>query len=123
LVLDRDPVDPDQARIRSLNGTMESVSFNVPSESLTIRMGTGDDTLTMNEFDFGLGTALSVLGQGDYDTIAVAGAAVVSTRQIAGADSFGDPSTGDSGALAFTAETIDLNAGSALLSFADSGFS
>jgi hypothetical protein len=47
LVLEVDPGDAAKLRVRSTNGTIESVSFVKPTGSLTVSGGSGADTITL----------------------------------------------------------------------------
>ena len=66
-------------QVRSLNGTMESVSFANPTESLTINLGdgvygllgTGDDILSLTSFDSGFDAALIINGGDGADQVFV----------------------------------------------------
>ena len=91
------------------------MSFFTPTDSLTINMGAGNDSLTINYFEEGLGTSLIVDGEAGDDTITVPAGVTVSTREIAGTDHLNDLSSGPSGSLSFSAETIDVDAGASLL--------
>ncbi len=69
LVLEADPSHAGSLRVRSLNGTIESVSFPDPSNSLTINLGNGNDTLAINALDPGFGGSLTVKGGSGVDEI------------------------------------------------------
>jgi CHRD domain/Domain of unknown function DUF11/RTX calcium-binding nonapeptide repeat (4 copies)/Domain of unknown function (DUF4214) len=87
------------SQLRSANGTFETTRFSNPTDSLTIDLGDGDDTLTVS------GTAppddltagLTIDGQAGNDTVTVNGALSLSTG---------------AGDLELTAEMINLNGGS-----------
>src|SRR5689334_8588797 len=111
LVLEENPGNPAQLRIRALNGSLESVAFNHPTASLTINLGGGNDTLTVQLFDSVLGAALIIDGQAGVDTITVPATGVVTTRAFGGANPATDPSTGNSGNVTWSAETITVAAG------------
>jgi len=56
------------------------------------------------------------------EKITVDSGVTISTRKISGSDHLNDVSTGDSGSITMEAPEIELSNGSALLSFADNGF-
>ena len=61
-------------------GTMESIGFNAPTNSLTINAGAGIDTVTFASVDPAFNAALIVHGDGDQDAIIVPPAAVLNTH-------------------------------------------
>ena len=84
--------------------TIEIVSFPHPTESLTIRLGAGDDILTILDFDGGLGALLNVQGEDGYDSLLVFG--TISTRAAAG---------GGAGDVDVVVENIALRPGAEIL--------
>ncbi|MCP3913837.1 MAG: hypothetical protein GY713_23190, partial [Actinomycetia bacterium] len=123
LVLELDPDNPGNYRLRSVNGTMESLSFLAPSDSLTIRMGGGDDSLAItDDFAPGAGLDFTVLGEAGADTVTISAGVTVATRAFGGADPLTDASIGDSGNLLIQAEAVSVQTGGRLLAHADGGF-
>ena len=132
LVLEAVTGDPGQMRLRSadpnllffvLNDFSDSVTFANPTQSLTVDLKGGSDTLTINGFATGIGTSLFVKGGGGSDAVIIAENALVSTRAIAGTDHMDGLSTGDSGEIHIEAETIEVRAGAKLLAHAIAGVS
>src|SRR5207245_463277 len=88
------------SQLNSVNGTFENTTFSNPTNSLTIDLGGGNDTLTIsgtgtpttppNDFTAGL----TIDGQAGNDTVTFNGALNLSTG---------------AGNLSVTAETINLN--------------
>jgi hypothetical protein len=78
LVLENNSISGSM-QVSSLNGTMESVSFANPTESLTINLGdgvfgllgTGDDILSLTSFDSGFDAALIINGGDGADQVFV----------------------------------------------------
>ena len=122
LILEENPGNPAQLRIRALNGSLESVAFNHPTSSLTINLGAGNDTITIQTFDSVLGASLTINGQAGTDTITVPTAGLVSTRAIGGVNYATDPSTGNSGSMTWNAETITVAASGSVFAQATGGF-
>ncbi len=137
VTLDRGILDT-QLRLTMNIGTFNAIQvFDIPSASLTIDLGGGDDTINISNVDT-KGAALSILGgRGndgvifsgsassgggdisiDAESISVASGVVVSTRDVVG-DPETSLSTGDSGNLGFAGETIIIGTGAKLLTFDD----
>jgi hypothetical protein len=55
------------------NPTIEEVTFANPTEKLTIKLGLGNDTLTVNSLDPAFAAALTVEGQSGDDSVVFAG--------------------------------------------------
>ena len=55
----------------ALDITFETVHFPVPSDSLTVMMGEGDDQLTIEPLDPSFSAALTVDGGGNADTVEI----------------------------------------------------
>ncbi|MEJ2723027.1 MAG: LEPR-XLL domain-containing protein [Deltaproteobacteria bacterium] len=122
--------EDDQAIIEAASGSMmqimsassiptfETTSFSIPSISLTINGDDGDDSVTVANDLIMPGADLTI----NAETITVDPGVTMSTRQI---DASGDPlidsSTGDSGDITFTGETITVGSGSNLLAHDDRG--
>ena len=75
-------------------GTFEGGEFNIPTTSITINAGGGNDLITINATTIGTGASLTVNGDAGTDTVTVAGA-----LSMAG------------GALRITSESIAVNSG------------
>src|SRR5262249_16835789 len=54
------------------SGTFESTTFGLPGNSLTINLGGGDDTLTIDSLDPLFAAALTIEGQGGRDAVTFA---------------------------------------------------
>ncbi|MDZ4784059.1 MAG: hypothetical protein SGJ19_27745, partial [Planctomycetia bacterium] len=132
LVLEQDPGNPGMLRVRALNGTLESVSFNVPTTSLVVNMAGGADTLTLTSFTLAVGASLSINGDGGADSVMFAGDLAlpggdltVSAESItvsAGVSVSTRPAGANSGDILFTSNNVALANGAALLADADGGF-
>lgn len=130
VVLEADPTDASRLRLRSVNGTLESVAFSRTASSITIDLGFGDDRLEIASLGAGVTGALKVVdGFGnDYvhvsgnvvlpgkdfsveaETILVTGSVSVRTT-AAGADQETAASTGASGNIALRGEWTDVSGG------------
>src|SRR5581483_3108973 len=114
--------NPGLLRISSLNNSLESDSFALPTNSLTVNLLGGDDTLQINSFESTSGASLTLNGGTGTDAVTVAPNAVISTRNTGGGDPLSAPSTGNSGAASIAAETISIETGAQVRADADSGF-
>jgi hypothetical protein len=80
--------------IESTSGTFESITFNNPTDSLTINAGAGDDTITVQSLDAAFAADLTITGDAGKDAVTINGA-----LSLPGHD------------VAITAESINVNAG------------
>ena len=109
--------------LESKNGFAIGAEFVHPTRSLTIKLGGGDDRITIEGFGIGTGTSLTVEGQGEglssgsLDIIEVAEDALITTRMLG--DPNGDPMTaysiGDSGDVILDAEKVHVLQGARIL--------
>lgn len=130
LILEADPTDATKLRVRSLTGTLESVSFARTASSVTIKMGLGDDKLEIGSLGAGILSSLTVDGELGSDSITVSGDVTlpgknfdvtaetllvtgsISVRTTApGANQETAASTGASGNIALRGETTNVSAG------------
>ena len=114
-------------RLSSRNSYMDDVVFAIPTNSLTLNLGGGDDTLTITRFGHGYGASLTVNGGESLflgDTIIVASGVLVSTRALSNPGVVrSNPSSAhttehsidDSGQVKLYAEKIDIKAGARIL--------
>jgi len=142
LVLER--VDATNLRVRTTNGSIESVQFADPTGSFTVNMLLGADTFTLGgtldlNADLILnGGTLTDAGPVDgrdqvslngtlnlhghsltvkADTIAVGATGVVSTQEV----DANQAATANAGNITFTGQTIDIAGGGKLLSSVEAG--
>lgn len=104
-----------------VGGKFKAYAYNGDHGSIYIDPTTVDGSVHFAGDHYSHGADVTVTGN---STIKVDG--LISTRVIAGADSkanhLADASTGDSGELTLRAPSIEIDSGSTLLTFADSGF-
>jgi len=124
-----DATTAGQITLRSDNGTFEHTTFNNPTSSLSINLGGGDDSLTIESLDSAFSADLTVTGDDGDDsvtfandlflnggnleitaeTVTVNDGITISTRQVA-SDHVSGNSTGDSGNIYFIGDnplTVD----------------
>ena len=112
---------PGTLVLDSRNAFVADLTFDDPGGTLTIRLGGGDDQLTIEGFGSGLGTSLVIDGGSNSefgaDTIVVAAGALVSTRHLArrDADHVSAFSVDDSGDIVLEAERVHIRPGAKLL--------
>ncbi|MBK8017278.1 MAG: LEPR-XLL domain-containing protein [Betaproteobacteria bacterium] len=138
LVLEADPTNSANLRVRSTDGTIESVSFARASTSITINLLGGDDSLDIGDLGAGITASLTVDGgDGDTDLITVSGDVVLPGKDVslsaetvtvaytgslsvrttaAGADQETAASTGGSGNIALLGQNVVVAADARLLS-------
>ncbi|MEM6446315.1 MAG: hypothetical protein AAF704_07085, partial [Cyanobacteria bacterium P01_D01_bin.123] len=68
--------------LRSDNGTFEHTTFVNPTNSLTINLGLGDDTINLETLDDGFSASLTVEGDGGDDTINVTSALTLQNQTL-----------------------------------------
>ncbi len=126
VVLDLHPGKQGRLRLLSLNSYMNDIEFDAPTESLTVHLGAGSDTIIINSYGHGFGASLIIDGGTpgyDGDTVIVEAGAVISTRHLINsgaasvifADHKSGESIGDSGEIALYAEIIEVRSGAQLL--------
>jgi hypothetical protein len=67
----KDHPDSGKMILESVNGTFEDVTFNVPSNSLTLNTEGGNDTITVESFDSGFNADLIINAGADVDSISL----------------------------------------------------
>ncbi|MEJ2167167.1 MAG: hypothetical protein P8X90_16690, partial [Desulfobacterales bacterium] len=125
----------------SLGGSLsDRIAFTNPADSLTVNLKSGTNSLTLGDFDPDFGASLYIQ---DFDTgavqverplvlpgvdlsvsagtITLAPGVAVSTRRIAGSDQANDASTGDSGNITLSGQTINIGTGAQLLAHVEDG--
>ena len=113
LVVEIDPANAVMLLVRSVTGTIESVSLTIPTGSLTVDGADGDDSIAV---------AGNVVTQGANvkfvaETITVNAGVLIDTRQRAG----GTATTGASGSIELIGEDISIVSGARLLAGVDAG--
>ncbi len=108
----------------STTGTAETQVFDLPTNSLTITLGLGNDTLNIASVDAGFKAALSVSGGLGSDTVTVSSALLLpgkaatidaDTIIVAGTGSITTGLAGKAaGAISLTGQTISLLSGASL---------
>jgi fibronectin-binding autotransporter adhesin len=112
-LLNDDPRDGvSQLSSQHLSAALASTQFPTPTNGLTIRMGSGDDTLTIGSLDAGYFSSLTVLGQAGSDNVVFTGtnASLASlTLEVLGTiTNTGSAEINVTGTASFSAGTIDL---------------
>ena len=114
-----DAGSPGEIQASSLDQSMESLTFSVPTKSLTVNLTGGSDSLAISNLHLD-GASLTATGTG-ADSITIGAGDTVSTR-VASSDAISAPTSGNSGALTLTAASITVEAGANVLANANGGF-
>ncbi|UCD79969.1 MAG: LEPR-XLL domain-containing protein, partial [Desulfobacterales bacterium] len=146
---DADPAITGSMQVRSadpsykflIGGSPEdTIPFTNPMTSLTVHLKSGHNTLTLGQFDPGFNASLYIQDFGpsevqvaqpivlpgrdvaiSAEAINIAPEVAISTRQVSGSDHANAPSTGDSGNIALSGQSIIIGSGAQLLAHVEDG--
>ncbi len=104
----KDHPDSGKMILESVNGTFEDMTFNVPSNSLTLNTEGGNDTITVESFDSGFNADLIINAGDDIDSISLNVVNGSGTFTINGGDGDDDITIGN---IYGSAATVTIDGG------------